>query len=214
MSKVEDGFAEYAEEEIKWMRTFVEMGVFNPLFLKLLEDVHQQIERDPKNYLEGVLNFEYVAYMRNLTGYEIPPNVNLVNPKIYIARLIVSQPEKGVGFNIVVGPNDAFHPEVSKELYPRFCSRVSREQMLMPFGALWADGYYLQGSTYNQGERDTSIDSGYEVFEYWKQTYEYLHTPMAWYFRLQPPYMPPDAKEIMEKIVTAPAKPKPNRRAF
>lgn len=148
-----------------------------------------------------MLNFEYKTYGKDLTPNNVPSNVRIVSPKIYVARLVVSKPEQGVGFNIVFSPSNPAHQEVAKELYPRTLHRLGVEKHTLPFGILWADAYYYQGLAYFRGNIEGDVvDSGYEVFDLWDMTWAYLHTDVAIFFRLDPPYIPSNAKEIIEKF--------------
>lgn len=195
-------FIEYVDFEREWLRSYVEDGFFNRLFLELLQDVLNGINDDPEGYLRGVLKFMDQVSDRSLLPDEGPKRLfPSESSPVYVARLVVSEPERGVGFNIVFPPTDPAYSEVSDELYVRSCHRLGLKEHFMPFGVLWSDAYYFRGAAYLRGDVEGEItDSGYEVFEDWEQTWAILHTNRAVFFRLNPPYFPKDSKEIIDKI--------------
>lgn len=173
-----DHFAAYAEREQDWLKRYVRAGTFSHSFLPALQGVHHQILHDPMTYLREVSRFKYQ------TGARIP------GPIIYVARLVVSRPEPGVGFNIVFSPSDPSHQEVGTELYPRTLERLGLSEHTLPFGVLWADAYYYQGSAYLHGNLEGKVEeSGHEVFHDWETTWAALHHPeAAVFFRLSQHY--------------------------
>lgn len=181
MSTLEQGkFTAYAEAERDWLGHYVHAGIFNFRHLNVLQQVHDQILHAPETYLREVAAFERQMGL----GSEWPI--------IYVARLIVPKPEPdGIGFNIVFSPSDPHYQEVASQLYPRTHDELLRERLL-PFGVFWADAYYYQGSAYQCGKVEGSLEeSGYEVFHVWEQTWSALHNPKAAvFFILAPPYIP------------------------
>lgn len=192
MSAIEaDRFTPCAEFEKAWLQRYVEAGIFSRSLLPALQAVHDQILSDPQAYLREVSRFERQICQGIPIPADIPSGVRVLGPIVYVARWVVSKPEPGVGLNIVFSPSDPAYHEVAKELYPRTVTALELAEHTLPFGVLWADAYYFQGSAYHCGEIEGSgEESGYEVFHGWEQTWAALHTEAAVFFRLDPPYRP------------------------
>ncbi len=207
MIREREPLEQYLEHEAAWARDAVEDGFFPPLMVELVSQLHTDMRADPGKYAAGAIKFMHRAFGKDLTPDKIGPNVRLKEPKIYIARLLVNQAGRGVGLSIVFSPNDPLTREVGQELYPRTLGRMRTKDNIMPFGALWADGYYFQGLAYRRGEVEGNEvrDSGFEAFDDFDQTYAHLHTDSAYFFRLAPPYITREAAVRAAEILQAEA---------
>ncbi len=189
---------QYQANEQAWLTAHVADGIFDQNYLDLLKLVHNQMTDRPRDYLLGVARFTKQVLGEGATGDKLGPDARLLTPKIYVARLVASVPNRGVGLNIVFGPTDPSHHEIASELYPRTLHKMGIDEHVIPYSVLTADAYYFQGSAYNQGKIEGDvIDSGYKVFNDWEQTWAYLHTDRAVFFRLGGPFIHPNSREIL-----------------
>ena len=187
-------FTDLVEAENVFVDAFTRGGVFPGLMLELVELTREEIIRDPKAYLMGLLGF-----FRLTAGQGFPKESDLnaqIPTEMYIARLIASGGVlRGAGLNYLFTPGDPLFDDVA-QLYTRNLTRLRQEMLVMPFTVLWCDGFYYRGGEITKGEFTNSDDCTFE-FDHWEQTWSQIQTHAA-IFRLGAPYIPPNAMEILK----------------
>lgn len=183
-----------AKAEDVFLKGFIEGGVFSNLHFNLVRDLRKQISEEPKEYLKGLFKFFETIRGNGLGVEEESPGE--IPIELYVARLLAG-PKKGVGLNVLFSPGDQAFEQV-RGLYNRNLEKLDVDGLVLPFDVFWADGYYYRGSEFFRGEADKDMDSGWEVFELWDQTWSMIQTHAA-IFRLGAPEIP----VVAEKLPTA-----------
>ncbi len=126
--------------ERKWLEGFVKAGIFDPGYLKKLDDLHFRMLGDNSLYLKDVKNLQKNLGRNSNDVYVVRPHYSGKNGRA------------GGGYNIVFTRSSLRHDflEIEEE-YGYLCNVLKVQEIQIPFNVLLASYYFLGDKKYKGG---------------------------------------------------------------